>query len=233
MKKGFIAVLFALLLMGLLNTSSQAAGLGDNEVCLPSGFLARIEAGSDYEVGDVLTQGAFSITVTSVNDEGEITGFTATGPYGFMVIHAGNGQDVFSDPTGPFEHGLSFVAFCGDATPTPTNTPTEVITETPTNTPTETITPTETNTPTTTPTESGGTEEPTETVEVPTSTPTIPVNLPPPATEEGDPVGGVTTLPDTGAGVASVHYEKPSLLVIILIIAIAVAVVVWRRGPRI
>jgi hypothetical protein len=158
----FLALVMMLLAVITISTTTVSAGFGDNEVCLPDSFLGRIETGSGFSVGDVRTVGPFTITVTSIKEGGEITGFTATGPYGFLVIHAGGGSDTFGDPTGPFQHGLSFVAFCGTPTPTPTNTSTNTPTATSTNTPTNTATASSTASSTATETAT----------EVPTLTPT-------------------------------------------------------------
>src|SRR6478672_2810966 len=123
------------------------SGLGDGEVCGSGVYLGRIETGGGYSVGQQVTVGDFTIEVTSVKDGGEITGFiVVAGPFDYLVIHAGDGSTTFSDPTGPFAHGLSFVAFCA-ATVVPTET--------------STVAPTETNTPE--PTATSTTPAPTET----------------------------------------------------------------------
>lgn len=210
--KSFLLTLVAAILLTIGVSSTANAGLGDNEICLPSGFLARIETGGPYVVGNVLTQGAFSITVTAVNNEGEIINFTASGPYGFIVVHAGGGQVTVPGPGNGLGHGLSFVAFCGDPTPTATNTPTETatLTATSTNTPTETATntPTETATITETPTmTSTATEVPSGTptltlTETATATATV-ANSPTPTEVGNNPTptqAAVTNLPEAGVG---------------------------------
>ena len=201
-----------------------AAGLGDDEVCGDGVYLGRIVTSGGYAVGDQITVGSFTIQVTSVKDGGEITGFIViAGAYDYIVIHAGDGQPTFSDPTGPFPNGLSFVAFCGALTiPTSTNTPvppTETPTSIPTETPTSIPTETPTETPGITPTVGGVTEVPSETpgitptvggvTEVPTETPeatpttdtttSTPV-VDPTATPTEDDIVGPGGLPDTGSG---------------------------------
>jgi hypothetical protein len=232
-----------LVLTGILTPSVANAGLGDNEVCLPLTYYTRIETGGTYEVGDVLSSGGFSITVTSVNGDGEITGFSvnAGAYYDAIVIHAGGGQDTFSDPTGPFAHGLSFVAFCGDVeenTPTPTDTPTSTPTETPTDTPTVTPTATETSTATSTPT---GTLTPSATAtETATTTSTAiatatEFSQPEDPTPTEDTPVRITTLPDTGSGPdddGMSNRELVLLSVLTLVIGALLAGVASRRpGP--
>ena len=179
-----------------------AAGLGDNEICGDGIYLGRIVTSGGYTVGQQITVGDFTIEVTSVKDGGQITGFiVVAGPYDYLVIHAGDGSATFSDPTGPFANGLSFVAFCANVTiPTPTNTTEPTSTNTPVP-PTETPTDTPTETPGITPTLGGVTEVPSET---PEDTPTVdtttstPVVDPTEAPDDDlvDPGG----LPDTGSG---------------------------------
>lgn len=145
------------------------SGLGDGEVCGSGTYLGRIETGGGYDVGQQVTVGDFTIEVTSVKEGGEITGFAVVaGSYDDLVIHAGDGSTTFSDPTGPFAHGLSFVAFCAEPLmPTATNTAAPTMTTTPE--PTATNTPAPTETPGITPTLGGVTEVPSETPD-PTAT---------------------------------------------------------------
>lgn len=223
MRKIVLFVVFALL---LFSNQQASAEFGDGEVCLPLDYLGRIQTGGGFAVGDVVSGDGFSITVTSVKDGGEITGFTITsGSYTSIVIHAGGGSETFSDPTGPFEHGLSFVAFCGE-TVDPTETPTDVPTETPTEIPTETPTevPTETPTPVVVtdckdPETGEFIECPTATPDVPTATPTVPI---PTATVDDGP--RVTQFPDTGSG--DIHGESKTTVFVLGSIAL-VALSVW------
>src|SRR6476620_6215765 len=157
--------------------SVTVSGLGDGEVCGSGVYLGRIETGGGFEVGQQVTVGDFTIEVTSIKDGGEITGFVVVaGGYDYLVIHAGDGSATFGDPSGPFAHGLSFVAFCAAlAEPTATNTVVPTATNPPEPTATSTN-PAPTETPGITPTVGGVTEVPSETA-VPTETATTPATV--------------------------------------------------------
>ena len=136
-------------------------------------------------------------------------------------------QFVYDGVTyGPVGDQAFLANHCTDAvqeTPTNTPTPTEKATETPTLTPTDTptITPTD---PTITPTDP--VVSPTDT---PTATPTTPIFNPPPVTSGGDPVGGVTTFPDTGTG----QEDRSSALIWGLLSGAAALMLIRRQMIRI
>jgi hypothetical protein len=213
--------------------------LGDNEVCQPDAYLGRITTtGSGHTVGEQISGDGFTIQVTLVDDQGGIRGFTViSGSYSRIVIHAGDGQTTFSDPTGPFDHALSFVAFCGTQVPTETPTdvpPTETATEVP---PTETATevpPTETATEV--PTDTGQETEvpPTETATgvPPTETATTvpPTNTPPVQGVDETPVPTVAALPSTGASDTVGGSGPNTLAMLIGALALATAgLALWQR----
>jgi hypothetical protein len=216
--------------------SVTASGLGDGEVCGSGVYLGRIETGGGYEVGQQVTVGDFTIEVTSVKDGGEITGFiVVAGPFDYLVIHAGDGSTTFSDPTGPFDHGLSFVAFCA-ATVIPTATSTiPVPTETNTPEPTATNTiPAPTETPGITPTLGGVTEVPSETPDPTTPATEVaatetPVIAPTQPTDDLVKQGG---LPVTGAGPTSGNFDWLAGLAAIATVFGAMGWRIWRIRIR-
>jgi hypothetical protein len=177
------------------------SGLGDGEVCGSGVYLGRIETGGGYVVGQQVSVGDFTIEVTSTKDGGEITGFiVVAGGYDYLVIHAGDGSATFGDPSGPFDHGLSFVAFCAAlAEPTATNTvvPTATITPEPTATSTN---PAPTETPGITPTVGGVTEVPSETATIPVTVVAVAATPRVDPTQTPDDLVKPGGLPVTGAG---------------------------------
>ena len=215
--------------------SVTVSGLGDGEVCGLGVYLGRIETGGGYSVGQQVTVGDFTIEVTSIKDGGEITGFiVVAGPFDYLVIHAGDGSTTFSDPTGPFAHGLSFVAFCA-ATVVPTATSTVAPTETSTPEPTATsTTPAPTETPGITPTLGGVTEVPSETPDPTTPATEVaatetPVIMP---TQPGDDLVKQGGLPVTGAGPVSGGFGWLAALATIATVFGAMGWRIWRIRVR-
>ena len=140
MKKKLVAAGFgALLMMGVMAGPASAAPLDGTRTCAAiDATLSELKLDDAPEVGDVVTDGTLTVTITAVatNPDGEAIGFkgTASGAtVQYVIVKAGQGTKVYTGfvggllqtPSGDFlftpgqavtgkkhHQEISYIAFC-------------------------------------------------------------------------------------------------------------------------